>query len=311
MGELVLRVRPGRECRVCGESVRALMMRHRRGLDGHDTICRSCHRVQCRVRAAARRSRSAEQVKQVRQARYPDGRKRCSGCRQDRALDEFYTNPGQLDGLNSRCADCNSAGVRRSHAKNRQRSENALKAILASRYPDGLRKCRGGHDAPLEAFGRNAQAPDGLRDYCRTCHTEREVARKAKRHLSAWEAAGIDPTYCYLDGREIGPDDRHADHVVPVVLVGDHQHVLPACIRCNLSKGARPLPEALQAIAARDGMIVYSDELRYALQLDQLQRLGLDVEPETPAALARWLREEAEIDPDWERVERWGSGAAM
>src|SRR5690606_34719894 len=145
----------------------------------------------------------------------------------------------------------------------------------------------------------------------RACQSERKAAYRRREVEQQWAEQGVAPNYCYLDGREIGPDDRHADHVVPVVLVGDHQHVLPACSRCNLSKGARPLPEALQTIAARDGMVVYSDELRYALQLDQLQRLGLDVEPETPAALARWLREEAEIDPDWERVERWGSGAAM
>src|SRR5690606_24123711 len=77
MSELVLRVRPGRECSKCGESSRALMSADRRAPDGHSAICRQCKRVQARVRMAAWRSRSPEQVEQVRLAKYPDGLKWC------------------------------------------------------------------------------------------------------------------------------------------------------------------------------------------------------------------------------------------
>src|SRR5690606_39005812 len=131
-------------------------------------------------------SRPPEQVEQVRRGRYPAGRKRCPTCRQDKALDEFYTSPSQPDGLGSQCADCNSAGVRRSAAKNKARPENALKALWTSKYPDGLRKCRGGHTARLAEFGRNAKTPDGLRVYCRACDSERAAAYHRREVEQQW-----------------------------------------------------------------------------------------------------------------------------
>src|SRR5690606_4699027 len=286
MSELVVRVRPGRECRVCGESARVMMKTDRRMLDGHGTICRSCHRVQLRVRKAALRARSAEQVKQVRQARYPDGLKRCPTCQQDRALSEFSPDPGQLDGLDGQCAECGRIGHRRSAAKNKTRSEGELKAIWASRYPDGLRPCRGGHVVRLEAFNRQATKPDGLHAYCRACHAEREAARYRREAEQQWADQGVDPNWCYLGGHTIPDGDRHADHVVPVALAGDHSDVLPACRRCNISKNARPLTEVL----GNQQVIEYSEELVYATDLDRQRRLGLDIRPITPAE-DRWLNE--------------------
>src|SRR5690606_10471340 len=115
---------------------------------------------------------------------------------------------------------------------------------------------------------------------------ERRSARRAKRHFSAWEAAGIDPNYCYIGGHTIPAGDRHADHVVPVALVGDHQDVLPTCSKCNTSKGARSLADVLKA----QTVLVYSEELVYAVDLDNRRRLGRDVRPITPAE-DRWLNE--------------------
>src|SRR5690606_1088586 len=95
-----------------------------------------------------------------------------------------------------------------------------------------------------------------------------------------------DANYCYIGGHEIADGDLHADHVVPVALVGDHQDVLPTCSRCNISKGARSLADVLTA----QRVLVYSEELVYAVDIDNQRRLGLDVRPITPAE-DKWLKE--------------------
>src|SRR5690606_14508290 len=155
-----------------------------------------------------------------------------------------------------------------------------------SRYPDGLRPCRGGHGVRLEAFHRQATQPDGLPAYCRARHAERGAAGDRREAGQPWPAAGGDPDSCYRRGHTTPDGHRHADHVVPVAVAGDHSDVLPACRRCNISKNARPLTEVL----ANQQVIVYSEELVYATDLDRQRRLGLDIRPITPAE-DRWLNE--------------------
>src|SRR5690606_41869551 len=102
------------------------------------------------------------------------------GCTSSRPLSEPSTAAAMVDGLSICCGGCLNAGMRRSRRKNKTRSENVLKALWSSRYPDGLRKCRGGHMARLDEFHRTAAAPDGLSVYCRACQSERDAARRSR-----------------------------------------------------------------------------------------------------------------------------------
>jgi hypothetical protein len=62
------RVRPGRECRVCGEDRLSMMKAHARRPDGHENICKVHHAEQMRARYSTLARPSAARLWAARRA---------------------------------------------------------------------------------------------------------------------------------------------------------------------------------------------------------------------------------------------------
>lgn len=218
------KVRPGRECRDCGEDRVAEMVRHRGMLGGHDTRCRACHRKR------ARRYRAAN----------PEAERECQ--RRYRAANREAER------------DYN----RQYRATLAARTDEQLADAACESHPLGTKQCRGGHLAPVAAFGVDRTRRDGLRMYCRECWAAKAAERYRRAAEAYWAEHGIPDrcTYC------LGPAE-HRDHVVPLRLGGADAlwNLRPACAACNLSKNASPLPEWL----ATRAVVPYSDVLAAVL----------------------------------------------
>lgn len=65
--------------------------------------------------------------------------KKCSGCKQSLAIENFYKNKGMSDGHSSYCIDCTRENSRRYFQRKKQKvskieSDNLLKAVIISNY---------------------------------------------------------------------------------------------------------------------------------------------------------------------------------
>lgn len=114
-----------------------------------------------------------------------------------------------------------------------------------------------------------------------------------KRGKWLWEKTGGHCAYC---GRLFAsPLEMTVDHVIPKSRGGsnDKSNRLPACQRCNIAKGARPL-SALRSLLARqrDGQPHFTVE-----QMAYLDRCGI-VLPEGPRYEFYWERLGNEFGPD-------------
>lgn len=199
-------------CRICGDDVTAEnAVRHRGRPGGFDRVHRDCYNAQARERYASDPAFAAAQLESTRKWR-----------------------------------EANPDYKREWSAANAARTTAEVEAAQRRLHPDGTKRCRGGHTAPLSEFSRDASKADGLKQYCRDCD-HADLLRSA---AASFEERGLyGCAYC--------PGDYEAvDHVVPKALGGtDEPHnLVPCCQSCNSRKHAKPLhvwlSEALPDAAA-------------------------------------------------------------
>lgn len=230
-----------RTCPFCGEAVTRLA-----GPGRTPTYCSaSCRRRHWATtetgKASVNRMRSRANAKlRARNASRPDRFKECPECGES-----FVA--GRIDQVccSKRCK------WRRDHRRRAQQSPDELRAEKAR---DRQRR------ASYYAAQRKAwrEKPEN-----RAAELERFARRRAKqRHASErftpQEIFERDGWQCHLCGRKVPEDltyphpmSASLDHLVPLSLDGgEHTRANAACahLRCNLSKGARPMGEQLRLI---------------------------------------------------------------
>lgn len=118
------------------------------------------------------------------------------------------------------------------------------------------------------------------------------TAAGKKRAKWLWDKTGGHCAYCGVQFAT--PVEMTTDHIVPRALGGsnDKANRLPACQRCNIAKGARPVA-SLRALLARqrDGQPYFTAE-----QLAYLSRVGITL-PEGHRYEFYWERLGNEFGP--------------
>lgn len=240
------RVRPGRECRVCGWALLADMVRHRRKPDGHDRICRPCAAADARARRAADPDRYRE-ADRARRAADPEQRRR-------------NNRASYLRHRERRCkevAEGTAARVRRNKARTPEQIEEDARRVR----PTGEKVCRACRvSLPLAAFALARRNTDGRQRTCRECDAHGRLLR-----LAAPRWAEDDEYACVYCGAPF----EHVDHVWPVADGGpdDPHNLVPACASCNLSKNAR---HVLEFVAERLGEEVVAEVLTWPVRVVDL-----------------------------------------
>jgi 5-methylcytosine-specific restriction endonuclease McrA len=159
--------------------------------------------------------------------------KTCTKCSACKSLSEFSRRAASQDGYQPMCKVCVTAYKAAHYKKNRKK----INAICAENY----QKSREAHDARTSEW--RAKHPERTRELARRWNATRRARKLANDSEPYTEAEvielwGSDCVYC-------AEPYEHIDHVIPIARGGpDALHnVVPACARCNLSKGAKLLSE--------------------------------------------------------------------
>ena len=191
----------------------------------------------------------------------------CSKCGQNKPIDDYY-NTSSGRGYYGKRADCktctNAASVIRV-AEWRRNNPDKRKAVDARYRRNNREKCRAAsrksyRKKPAKYKARTRawanRHPDKVREYDRnfkarnrTLLAMRSSKRRAQKvraggeftkdeWLMLCQDTGYRCVYCGVVDAKL-----HADHVVPLSRGGRHDisNIVPACARCNCSKGAKPL----------------------------------------------------------------------
>jgi 5-methylcytosine-specific restriction endonuclease McrA len=180
--------------------------------------------------------------------------KTCSRCEQEKPITEFWTNGMSVKGeprYRSRCIPCRRAEKREEYQANRDK----IRAGSKAKWPE----VRERENARRRAYyiEKNEAEKQRIRyatdeEYAAKKRT-RVRTRKAARNKNRYGTVGHHTRKDWLrllnqhDGRCAycdAPAD-HKDHVVPLVRGGSDSigNLLPACRKCNLSKGGKLLIE--------------------------------------------------------------------
>ena len=153
-----------------------------------------------------------------------EARKRCSRCRQDKPVSQFYGAAATFDDLRADCKACSAAKCRAKRAANK---------LLPRDRAGGSKRCERCRDVfPVANFHRDAGSTDGLYRYCRQCGvlharasryglTRERVCEMLQQRQC--EACGVR----FSDDSEKRIDHRHSDGAVRGIL----------CDRCNTTLG--------------------------------------------------------------------------
>lgn len=198
----------------------------------------------------------------------------CTYCRVDLPVEAFNKRPARPKGYFSRCKVCVRETTRERRAKHYQANKERLLArqlayAIAHRDAEAARARAWREANPEKVYELNQDYywnnAERLRayavDYARN-HPEQTQARNRRRkaveraatgNVTATEWAAIVEAYngaCVYCG---ATERLTQDHVVPLAAGGTHSpdNVVPACLSCNCSKGARPVEAFRQRIAAR------------------------------------------------------------
>lgn len=188
----------------------------------------------------------------------------CSICGDWKSLSEYHKNSTISDGLDSRCKECCRVHKRIKYLANRGECVDCGAKIASSatrctqcapRLQRQIHTERAGMEGkvcstcqkwrPLTEFCKGDRW-DGLEHRCRACCTKRVGQRRAM--LAGVTVEDIDVSAIFdRDGRQCvycgERENLTIDHIVPLDSGGPHceDNLASACLRCNSSKGAKPL----------------------------------------------------------------------
>lgn len=108
----------------------------------------------------------------------PADLKRCARCHEHLPHDSFGVRSSAPDGLHPYCKPCARAKDREWQAS---RSEKPPQERAAAKHPSGMKRCpRCTETLPLDAFGTNVAAHDGLGKQCKACRASSETNRRTR-----------------------------------------------------------------------------------------------------------------------------------
>jgi hypothetical protein len=189
--------------------------------------------------------------------------KTCTGCREDKPLDEFNARKGSRDGLQFRCKECRSAyrQANRDRIAERQRvyqqanrdriaeyqraHQQANSEQIAERkrahYQANRKQIAERHRAYRQANREHiAERERAYRQANRNAVSHRRRARLRFAVPQRWRVHDIIPFACYWCGANLRAYGAisHVDHVMPIALGGpaDSSNEVSSCSSCNLSK---------------------------------------------------------------------------
>jgi 5-methylcytosine-specific restriction endonuclease McrA len=179
--------------------------------------------------------------------------KRCTKCREEKALTEFSRRASAKDGLAYRCKKC--AGDYDTVYSSAHREERRVyAAAYYAAHPEEILAYRVEHREEIAAYNvayRAEHREEGAAYQAehleeRAAHNHNYRARK-KGNGGTHTAADIQAQYARQKGRCFYNRDHklgksyHVDHVVPSALGGYNgpSNLVLACGPCNLSKGAK------------------------------------------------------------------------
>lgn len=103
----------------------------------------------------------------------------CRDCGAEKPLEDFSPSKKNSDGRVSYCRPC--MRLRTARYNDTRRGGPPVQGVRANPVPEGRKWCPDCRSAlPLEEFGRNRRAPDGLTSYCRPCHAARGNATRQR-----------------------------------------------------------------------------------------------------------------------------------
>ena len=141
--------------------------------------------------------------------------KRCTRCKADKPIADFYPHAKRKDGLSDWCKECFRERRKRRYAEHREEEKQ---------YSDAYRK--------QHADSCNASSKR-YRERLREADTK-SIQREFEKCLKYFDYC------CAYSGLPLG-DDYQFDHVVPVSKGGDNSifNLVPCLPNINLSKGAK------------------------------------------------------------------------
>lgn len=230
-------VRPGRECKSCGENRAARMVKEARSTDGMRMRCLDCHgarQTELRVARAPELQARAESRRNDTGSVRP-GRE-CA-CGEDQRA-KMSRDRRMVDGLSSICRACSSASSKAYYAANRERASENARRRSATHPRESARRARDWYAANTERARANATRwSQENAGQVRALRVKAEASRRSRLAAATCDAA-MDMSAVPFGCTHAGP--FHLDHIVPVARGGcAHLHNLQhLCARCNQAKGA-------------------------------------------------------------------------
>lgn len=163
----------------------------------------------------------------------------CSKCKNEKGVDDFYSDRRKPDGLRSQCKQCHNEGSRDWQARNRDRDLANKRRYIKKRREDP-EYCVQERRAWGE-WDRNNPALSRQRDDRRRARKIGAICRDEKGTVEYRQILNLDPcSYC-------GEPSGTIDHIVPLIKGGENDwlNLTAACLSCNSSKGTKSLLEAL------------------------------------------------------------------
>lgn len=199
------------------------------------------------------------------------GVKPCRKCGETKPLEDFVKDKRCKDGRTARCKACSNADQRRRHVENghivsKRAWREANRKRVRERGRERMAKWRRANPEKARAAAirdriRLLEAnPNYFREWYATnietqrqqglerAHRRRALAGSTPRDLADYmaELRKQNCAYCGSD------ENVTVDHVIPLARGGRHErhNLVPACMKCNCSKGTKTLEEWLPSRAA-------------------------------------------------------------
>lgn len=182
----------------------------------------------------------------------------CVDCGETKAIDDFPPSRGKPQYRQRRCRECarriTRDQLRRYRATPEGRARTLASVIKYRKTPKGRavwqRYIKGpkGRAAKQRDHARYIRTPEGKACLARKNHQRRVRVAAVPNNLTAdeWQEILVEHdfrcAYCNVRFSKQIPPTR--DHVIPVVAGGGltRDNIVPACARCNASKGTHPEP---------------------------------------------------------------------